>query len=160
MTVKKLDGTEKAYKIAKFKEDLIAQFDAVSPGDNVDIEFREEKGFMNVAGVKKYDGSMTSTPRGNSAGGRGGQDSDKMSKEEWAAKDLVKNRGVALSYALRYGMPAMHDAAQLAEMDYPDYAKAATTIADLLLEYINNGTPTTEGKVEATDADVPTPDTD
>jgi hypothetical protein len=161
VTVKKLDGTEKAYKIAKFKEALIEQFNAVEPGDNVDIQFKEEKGFMNVCAVKKHDGAMT-TSTGSGGGARqntGTGGSDKMSKAEWQAKDMVKNRGVALRFAIDT-MPLLHDEGQLANMDYPDFAKGAITIADLLLEYITKGSGVEEAKVEPTDADVPTPDTD
>ena len=157
VTVKKLDGTEKAYKIAKFKESLIEQFNAVSPGDNVDISFKEEKGFMNVCGVKKYDGAMEGGSRTTSGGGGTPNSSDKMSKAEWQEKDMVKNRGVALRFAIDT-MPLLHDEAQLAAMDYPDFAKGAITIADLLLEYIKDGTKSAEGTVESTDADVPTPE--
>ena len=160
VTVKKLDGTEKAYKIAKFKEALIEQFNAVSPGDNVEIDFKEEKGFMNVCGVKKHDGAMeqksTYNP-GQSGGSGSGGGNDKMTKAEWQAKDMVKNRGVALRFAIDT-MPLLHDEAQLAGMDYPDFAKGAITVADLLLEYIKSGTEDTEGTVETTDADVPTPE--
>lgn len=143
--LRKPDDEVKSYSIPKFQEGLIAQFQDIEIGDNIDLKFKQnEKGYMNPDSVGKYDGPMDSGPpnRGAKSGYSGGG--------RWTP-DPSKNRGVALSYALQYVLPTFGDKIKT----YEEYVETAITIAELMVPYLESGP--SPFKNDDDDTDIPEP---
>lgn len=132
VTVVKADGSEKSYDIPKFKKEVIAQFQQYGPGDPVDITFKQnDKGFMNIVSVDKLAAPVQPKKRGS-----------------YGQNDAGKNKGVALSYVMRYVLPQTHTEAVLRKMGPEEYIEIATPLADRIVAYL-------EGQdSEETDSDV------
>lgn len=156
--VTKADGTTKAYKLAKFKKDICEKMMRFGPGDAVDITFKENKrGFMDIVDVKKSDAGA---PVAFSGGGY-----------RKGVADSGKNKGVALSYVMRYVLPQTHTESNLRKMGAEEYIVIATSLADEIVEYLegkkSSGMDTQSGSTSAVAErrtaedgrnDIPTPD--
>jgi hypothetical protein len=154
VAVTKADGSDKAYKIPKFKKTLVMDFMKYGPGDVVDIEFTEENGFMNITGVAKSDGVVAPSTIGGYKGG-----------DSFAAKTNGKNKGVALSYAMRYVLPQITTEVSLRKMGAEAYVDSATAIASRIVAWLEGketdaGGGSTDSAESADDsgASIPTPD--
>lgn len=139
VTVTKQDGQMKTYNIPKFKKDVCAMFQNFGPQDVVDVTFEQNaQGFMNPV-------SVNATTM---------QDFQDSSKSSGGGSNGSKNKGVALSYVMRYVLPQTETEAALRKMGGAMYIDLATELADIIVAYLEDKEPTS---VE-TDTDIPTPD--
>jgi hypothetical protein len=94
-------------------KDYIEELRTTDQGTPIDVVHKKNGKFWDITEikigdevvldpvVKKYEGGMTPPNRGTKSGSSGGGNSDKMSKEEWAAKDAKKSKEIAKSVALK-----------------------------------------------------------
>jgi hypothetical protein len=124
VTVRKTDGTTKAYRIPKFKSELVEAIAALGPGENVDFTFqRNDKGFLNIVEVKKHEGELPEAPA--NAGGSGGGWNGRTG-EQW-------NRSAAVYLAWE----VIKDTELRNTMD--QYMDKLFETASLIFDYIHTG---------------------
>ena len=148
-------GDEREYNILKFNKDQLSLISDMNPGDQVDIQWeKNSKGFWDLKGMVHTDFPTQSSSESTAEAGPSTTDVGGYKRGEWK-KDPDKNRGIALSYALQHVLPQVHTKEELLAMDYGDFVKRATDVADLLLDYVEN-----RARKDEVDADIPTPAVD